>query len=139
MGCRLVALIKESTTLTLAGAIEEKGHRAVGDDAGETAGCGRVGIPITDDFAALLDRGEVVVDFSDPEATLRSCTHGGATSTSHGDRHDGVFRSPDRRAEIAGVPSSLRVVPQHERGYQSDLQGHQRDGKNAGETTTTLK
>ncbi len=71
MGCRLVALIKESTTLTLAGAIEEKGHRAVGNDAGETAGCGRVGIPITDDFAALLGRGEVVVDFSAPEATLQ--------------------------------------------------------------------
>ena len=43
MGCRLVALIKDSTTLTLAGAIEGKGHHAVGDDAGETAGCGRAG------------------------------------------------------------------------------------------------
>ena len=70
MGCRLVALIKDSTVLTLAGAIEEKGHRALGDDAGETAGCGRAGLPITDDFSALLDRGEVVVDFSAPEATL---------------------------------------------------------------------
>lgn len=71
MGCRLVALIKESTTLTLAGAVEEKGHHAVGDDAGETAGCGRAGIPITDDFESLLGRGEVVVDFSTPEATLQ--------------------------------------------------------------------
>jgi 4-hydroxy-tetrahydrodipicolinate reductase len=70
MGCRLVALIKESTTLTLAGAVEGKGNLAVGDDAGETAGCGRVGILITDDLAGLLDRGEVVVDFSSPEATL---------------------------------------------------------------------
>src|SRR5438132_660607 len=59
MGCRLVALIKDSTTLTLAGAIEGKGHHAVGDDAGETAGCGHAGIPITDDVTALLDRGEV--------------------------------------------------------------------------------
>lgn len=71
MGCRLVALIKDSTSLTLAGAIEGKGHSAVGDDAGETAGCGRAGIPITDDLAVLLDRGEVVVDFSAPEATLQ--------------------------------------------------------------------
>ena len=70
MGCRLVALIKDSTVLTLAGAIEGKGHHAVGDDAGETAGCGRAGFPITDDLAALLDRGEVVIDFSAPEATL---------------------------------------------------------------------
>ena len=71
MGCRLVALIKDSTVLTLAGATEGKGHRALGDDAGETAGCGHAGLPITDDFAALLDRGEVVIDFSAPEATLQ--------------------------------------------------------------------
>src|SRR5262245_4491197 len=70
MGRRLVALIKDSTTLTLAGAIEGKDHHAVGDDAGETAGCGRADIPITDDFAGLLGRGEVVVDFSDPDATI---------------------------------------------------------------------
>ncbi len=70
MGCRLVALIKDSTALTLAGAIEGKGHDALGEDAGETAGCGRAGIPITEDLAALLNRGEVVVDFSAPEATL---------------------------------------------------------------------
>lgn len=70
MGCRLVALIRESSVLTLAGATEGKGHQAVGDDAGETAGCGRAGIPITDDLGALLDRGEVVVDFSAPAATL---------------------------------------------------------------------
>src|SRR5258705_1264659 len=71
MGCRLVALIKDSIGLTLAGAIEGKGHHAVGDDAGETAGCGHAGIPITDDVTALLDRSEVVVDFSAPEATLQ--------------------------------------------------------------------
>jgi len=57
MGSRLVALIKDSTALTLAGAIEGKGHHALGEDAGETAGCGRAGIPITDDLPALLERG----------------------------------------------------------------------------------
>ncbi len=70
MGNRLVALIKDSAALTLAGAIEGKGHHALGDDAGETAGCGKAGVPITDNLSALLDRGEVVVDFSAPQATL---------------------------------------------------------------------
>ena len=70
MGCRLVALIKDSTVLSLAGAIEGKGHGALGADAGETAGCGRAGVPITDNLAALLVHGEVVIDFSSPEATL---------------------------------------------------------------------
>jgi 4-hydroxy-tetrahydrodipicolinate reductase len=70
MGSRLVALIKDSTALTLAGAIEGKGHHALGEDAGEIAGCGKAGIPITEDLAPLLERGEVVIDFSAPEATL---------------------------------------------------------------------
>jgi len=70
MGSRLVALIKDSTVLTLAGAIEGKGHHAMGEDAGETAGCGKAGIPITDDLPALLERGKVVIDFSTPESTM---------------------------------------------------------------------
>jgi 4-hydroxy-tetrahydrodipicolinate reductase len=70
MGSRLVALMKESTALSLAGAIEGKGHRALGQDAGEAAGAGKIGISITDDLRPLLERGEVVVDFSAPEATL---------------------------------------------------------------------
>lgn len=70
MGCRLVALVRDSTALTLAGAIEGRGHHALGDDAGETSGSGRAGVSITDDLAALMDRGEVLIDFSAPEATL---------------------------------------------------------------------
>lgn len=70
MGSRLVALIKESTALTLAGAIEGKGHRALGHDAGESAGVGEIGVSITDDLQPLLERGQVVIDFSAPEATL---------------------------------------------------------------------
>jgi 4-hydroxy-tetrahydrodipicolinate reductase len=70
MGSRLVALIKDSAALTLAGAIEGKGHQALGEDAGEIAGCGKVSMPITEDLPALLKQGEVVIDFSTPDATL---------------------------------------------------------------------
>ncbi|MGH7258173.1 MAG: 4-hydroxy-tetrahydrodipicolinate reductase, partial [Nitrospiraceae bacterium] len=31
MGCRLISLVKESTSLSLSGAVESKGHRAVGE------------------------------------------------------------------------------------------------------------
>src|SRR5512146_1606982 len=70
MGGRLVALIKDSTALTLVGAIEGKGHHALGQDAGETAGCGRAGVPITDDLSALLERGEGVIGSPEPGAPL---------------------------------------------------------------------
>jgi 4-hydroxy-tetrahydrodipicolinate reductase len=71
MGSRLIALIKDATALTLAGAVEGKGHHALGQDAGDMAGVGKIGVPITDDLSHLLDRAEVVIDFSAPQATLR--------------------------------------------------------------------
>jgi 4-hydroxy-tetrahydrodipicolinate reductase len=70
MGSRLVSLVRDSTALTLAGALEGKSHHALGEDAGEIAGSGRAGVAITEDLSALMERGEVVVDFSSPQATL---------------------------------------------------------------------
>lgn len=70
MGSRLVALLRESAELTPAGAVECKGHPSVGKDAGEVAGCGRIGVVIQDDFSAALAHGEVGIDFSTPAATL---------------------------------------------------------------------
>jgi 4-hydroxy-tetrahydrodipicolinate reductase len=55
----------------LAGAVEGKANPAVGQDAGEVAGCGRMGVMISDDLATLLDEGEVIVDFSTPSAALQ--------------------------------------------------------------------
>lgn len=72
MGGRLVSLINESAVLQLVGALERKGHLAVGEDAGEVAGCGRMGVPVTDDLTALADRAEVLIDFTSPEATLKN-------------------------------------------------------------------
>ena len=62
MGCRLVSLVRDSTALMLTGALEGNGHPALGEDAGETAGSGHAGLPITDDLSILMERGEVVID-----------------------------------------------------------------------------
>lgn len=72
MGTQLVSLLRDSPGLTLAGAVERKGHAAVGQDAGERAGCGRLGVPIVDDLSATLSHGEVVIDFSTPSATIEN-------------------------------------------------------------------
>ncbi len=70
MGGRLVSLVKESSGLQLVGALERKGHPAVGSDAGDIAGCGRTGVAITEDLAATADRADVLIDFTAPAATL---------------------------------------------------------------------
>jgi len=78
MGTQLVSLLRDAEALTLAGAVERKGHGAIGQDAGERAGCGRSGVTIVDDLSAVLSQGEVVIDFSSPTATLE---HGRAAAT----------------------------------------------------------
>jgi len=70
MGKRLVALVQESATLTLSGAIESPGHPALGRDAGEAAGSGRAGITIQDSLETVLSESDVIIDFTAPRATL---------------------------------------------------------------------
>ncbi len=70
MGGRIVALVKESADLYLVGALERPGHPALGRDAGELAGVGSVGVPLSADPAALLTRDRVLVEFTAPQATL---------------------------------------------------------------------
>jgi 4-hydroxy-tetrahydrodipicolinate reductase len=70
MGARLVSLIKESAAFQLVGAIERKGHPAVGSDAGDLAGCGRMGVAVTDNLAALAERADVLIEFTAPDVTL---------------------------------------------------------------------
>jgi len=70
MGARLVALMVESAALTLVAAVEQKGHMAVGEDSGELAGCSSNLVLIEDDLSACIGRGDVIIDFSFPRATL---------------------------------------------------------------------
>jgi 4-hydroxy-tetrahydrodipicolinate reductase len=71
MGCRLVSLIKDSPALMLAGALESNGHQSLGKDAGEVAGSGHAGVLITDNLSSLMEQGDVLIDFSSPESTLK--------------------------------------------------------------------
>lgn len=70
MGKRLVALVHESSRLQLAGATEAPGHPVLGKDAGDVAGCGPLGVLLTNDFAQALSLSDVVIDFTAPAATL---------------------------------------------------------------------
>jgi 4-hydroxy-tetrahydrodipicolinate reductase len=71
MGRLIVALAGDEKGLRVAGAVEAPGHPALGRDAGEVAGGGRLGVPLTADLAAICTRDHVVLDFTAPAATLR--------------------------------------------------------------------
>ena len=70
MGSRLVALLHADPALRLVAAVEAPRHPAVSRDAGELAGVGPIGLPVTDDAAAALGQGRILVEFSVPAASL---------------------------------------------------------------------
>ncbi len=70
MGSRVVACLQEDKDLRLVGALEAPGHPAVGRDAGEVAGIGRLGVAVTAELKALLGRDRILIEFSTPEASL---------------------------------------------------------------------
>ena len=73
MGRTLIEGIAAADDLTLGAAFERSDSDFLGTDAGELAGVGRLGVPITSDPAdASFD---VLVDFSVPAATLGMLEH----------------------------------------------------------------
>src|SRR5439155_22720410 len=70
MGCRVVACLAEDGQLRLAAALEAATHPAIGRDAGEVAGCSRLGVPIGSDPKEALTAGRILIEFSVPEASL---------------------------------------------------------------------
>lgn len=70
MGSRVIACLRDDKDLRLVGALEAPGHPALGRDAGEAAGVGRLGVPLSADAAALITRDRILIEFSVPEASL---------------------------------------------------------------------
>lgn len=67
MGQRIVALAREDPEWEVAAALESSGHPRLGDDIGEIAGLGTIGVKVASELHASLD---VMIDFSVPEAAV---------------------------------------------------------------------
>lgn len=70
MGKRILALAHDNAELEISGALEASGHPDLGQDAGELAGIGRLGIDIVDDVDSVLQQCDVLVEFSSIEASI---------------------------------------------------------------------
>src|SRR5215471_6535179 len=69
MGQRLVHLTSEDKELTLGVALEAANHPRLGQDIGEVAGLGTLGVPLRADLPHE-QRIDVLIDFSMPEGTM---------------------------------------------------------------------
>jgi len=73
MGQRLIALGRQSPDLQILAAIDRPDSDSIARDAGEVAGIGTIGVPITHDLKPTPD---VLIDFTSPAATrhwLKTC------------------------------------------------------------------
>lgn len=69
MGTAITRLVAGSSSLQVTGALAEAGHPGVGQDAGQLAGIGELGVCITDDLNTALAGCDVAVDFTAVAAT----------------------------------------------------------------------
>jgi 4-hydroxy-tetrahydrodipicolinate reductase len=70
MGREAIRAVHAMDGCTLAGAIEQKGSLALGQDAGLLAGLGKLGTLISDDPLELFAKVEGVLDFTEPAASV---------------------------------------------------------------------
>ena len=70
MGGAVVRTIQQAPEVELIGAVDKPGSTRLGKDAGEAVGAGRLGISITDKLTDALKHNSVIIDFTQPEASL---------------------------------------------------------------------
>lgn len=72
MGRMIVKGISQAADMQLVGAVEMPAHPLLGKDAGEVAGVGRLGVPVMADLSEVIEKGDVVIEFTAPKATIHN-------------------------------------------------------------------
>jgi len=71
MGSRIAALTKDYQGLKLVGAIERKGHEAIGKDIGPIVGIGETGVKLTDSLEDIINDCDVIIEFTSTGTTFQ--------------------------------------------------------------------
>ena len=71
MGGRIIHTIAATEGISLAAAFERADHTSVGSDVGEVVGLGSMGMKIAPDLNSVLEAGDVIVDFTHHEASVK--------------------------------------------------------------------
>ncbi|MFH1596008.1 MAG: 4-hydroxy-tetrahydrodipicolinate reductase [Pseudomonadota bacterium] len=70
MGGRIIHLMEGVEGISLTGAFERPDHPAVGQDVGAVVGLPAKGLKLAGSIGEVLDKGEVVIEFTHPEPSL---------------------------------------------------------------------
>lgn len=72
MGRRIINIIESTEGARLCGGVEQPGAPFIGKDAGDIAGVGPSGVAISQSLEEVLDKCDVIIDFSVPSASLEN-------------------------------------------------------------------
>jgi len=106
MGMRLVALGHQGEGTVVTGAAERSSNNQIGHDAGVVAGIGPIDVTLSSGLAHDIERADVVIDFSRPEASVHHAQVAGEAGVPMVLGTTGF--SPEQQAAVsaalAGVP-----------------------------------
>ena len=107
MGRAVIGEVLGAEGCTLAGGVDRGDHTALGQDLGSLAGERPLGLIVGADAAALIERADVVIEFSTPDATAAHATLAAAHGTAHvigttglSGAHEQALRDAARRTAI---------------------------------------
>ena len=72
MGKTILEVVNDTDGVSVGAAIEQSGSPALGLDAGEQAGIGRLGVSVTDDIESVIDDFDVLIEFTRADAVLNN-------------------------------------------------------------------
>jgi len=72
MGKALIEAVNLASGAGLTAAVHRADSTLVGADAGELAGLGRIGVPLSGDLDRVVDEFDVLIDFTHPSVTLKN-------------------------------------------------------------------
>lgn len=72
MGGRIMQAVMDTPDMELSGAFERPDHPEIGKDAGVAAGIGEAGVVLSGSLGDIIDGGDVIIDFTQPLATLNN-------------------------------------------------------------------
>jgi 4-hydroxy-tetrahydrodipicolinate reductase len=108
MGRELIRTVHGRQDCVVAGAIEQEGSIALGQDVGLLAGLGKVGVVITDDPLELFAKVDAVLDFTVPKATVEFAGLAANARIVHVFGTTGL--TPEDEAKIAAAARHATIV-----------------------------
>lgn len=108
MGSRIINVIGQTDGVKLTGAFEHPDSPSVGQDAGVAAGIGAIGIKIANSINDVIAKGDVIIDFTSPKATLENIKTASAKGLSMVIGTTGM--TGELQEEVESIAGGMRCV-----------------------------